>query len=162
LSRACAAFEPLPEDRAEATFAWLEARYGLAPAVFAGHRFWHRPGSPALWLAAVGLSPPPGDATIAVGLCAFRDPPPRGKPSTVFLQRFGRHATRQACDLEALAAARYLAGEDVGWPDPALRGWVVVRAGSLVLGRGWAEGGRIRNEIKRSWLQGQEEEGEWA
>lgn len=160
MSRASAAFEPLPAERAAAVLAWLAERYGFAPEVFAGHRFWHRPGSPALWLAAAGLEQPPGPQTVAVGLCAFRDPPPRGKPSTVFLQRFGRHATRLACDVAPEVAARYLAGEDIDCPDPALRGWAVVRSGGLVLGRGWAENGRIRNEIKRSWLEGQGEGGE--
>ncbi len=152
-----AAFEPLGESDVRAVLDWLDARYGLPAATLAGHRFWHRPGSPALWLAAAAVSPPRDARTLAVGLCAFRDPPPRGKPSNVFCLRFGAAATRQVCDLDGRApgaAMAYLSGEALSWPDREAHGWVIVRHGGLVLGRGHLSDGVLVGEMRRSWRAG--------
>ncbi len=156
--RDSAAFEPLEDAASGTVLDWLEARYGLPRATFAGHRFWHRPGSPALWIAARAVEPPRGDPrTLAVGLCAFRDPPPRGKPSNVFCLRFGAAATRQVCDLDAQdpgVGAAYLSGQALPWPDRDAHGWVIVRCGGVVLGRGHLNDGVLVGEMRRAWRAG--------
>lgn len=147
-------FEPLPAERADDVFTYLDDRFGLGRAVFAGHRFWHRPGSPALWIAAAALRPPAVGAVSGMGLCAFRDPPPRGKPSNVFFQRFGRAATRGVWELPEAHASAYLAGASLVVDDLSTRGWVLVRSGGQVLGRGWLERGCLKGELKRAWREG--------
>jgi hypothetical protein len=156
LSRGSVVFEPLPAGETEAVLAFLEARYGLPRAALAGHRFWHRPGSPALWIAAMEAEPPEQGRILSVGLCAFRDPPPRGKPSNVFCLRFGAAATRQVCDLDALppsASRAYLAGEPLPWTAGDVRGSVIVRCAGRVLGRGRVENGVLVGEMRRGWRE---------
>lgn len=156
MSRASAAFEPCPEAIAAPVLADLEARFGLGKAALSGHRLWHRPGSPALWIAAAGLTVPPAPQVQGIGLCAYRDPPPRGKPTTVFLLRFGSAATRGVLDVSPAEAERF--GPGTTYPldalAPPLRGYVIVRTGGpggRVLGRGYAADGRVLCEQKRSW-----------
>lgn len=139
---------------AGAVLGFLETRYGLGPEALGGHTLWHRPGTPALWIAARDVEPPTGRCTEGIGLCAFRDPPPKGKPTTVFLLRFGHLATRGVVEVDAASAEAF--GPDVELPlaDATLRGWVIVRHDGRVLGRGWASDGRLKCEQKRSWRGG--------
>jgi hypothetical protein len=153
LSRASAAFEPLPAAQAEAVLDHLEARFGLADAL-ADHRFWHRPGTPSLWLAHASLVPPPTLRTESVGLCAFRDPPPRGKPTNVFIQRFGHRATRGCVELPEALSGPFLQGDELSIADTESRGWVIVRVEGRALGRAWLEAGRLVGEMKRAWREG--------
>lgn len=153
MSRASAAFEPLPAAQAEAVVGYLDARFGLAAAL-AEHRFWHRPGTPTLWLAHAALVPPPTLRTDSVGLCAFRDPPPRGKPTNVFIQRFGHLATRGCVELPEALTVPFLQGEPLEFPDCAERGWVIVRVEGRALGRAWVDAGRLVGELKRAWREG--------
>jgi hypothetical protein len=148
--RVSAEFELYPE--AEALLAWLERKFGLPPATFAAHRFWHRPGHKAIWIAAADCVPPPGLRVEALGMLVARDPPPRGKPTSVFLQRFAAGATRNAYDLDDADAARFLAGE----PLPAKgdeKGYCVVRWRGRVLGCGQAAEGQVRSTLPRAWLE---------
>ncbi|MCK6572668.1 hypothetical protein L6V77_16395 [Myxococcota bacterium] len=156
MSRGSAAFEPLPADAAERVECYLEARFGLPRAALAGHRFWHRPGAPALWIAAADVVPPSTGQVLSIGLCAFRDPPPRGKPSNVFCLRFGAAATRRVCELDALpatATADYLAGVPLPMGDADVHGWVIVRCGGRVLGRGHLANGVLVGEMRRAWRE---------
>jgi hypothetical protein len=153
LSRASAAFEPLPAAQAGAVVAHLEARFGLAAALV-DHRFWHRPGTPSLWLAHASLVPPPTLRTESVGLCAFRDPPPRGKPTNVFIQRFGHLATRGCVELPAVLTVPFLQGDPLEVTETAERGWVIVRVDGRALGRAWLDAGRLVGELKRAWREG--------
>lgn len=154
MSRVFAAFEPHPE--ATSILEWFEWRFGLSADVFADHRLWHRPGSPAIWIAAVDCAPPPGfDGIVqAVGMIALRDPPPRGKPSSVFLSRFGARATRNVYDLDPGDAQRFLAGEPLAiTPRDEARGYCVVRGAGRVLGCGRISGETLYSEIPRSWRE---------
>ena len=147
--RAAAFFIPLPEP--EALLAWLDATYGLPADLFAGHRFWLRTDSGTLWLTDAGTVPPPGVRLDAFGLLAFRDAPPRGRPTNTFALRFGAHATKSVLELDVAASRALLAGEPVAVADATETGWRIVRGPGQVLGMGWVAEGQLRSELPRSW-----------
>ncbi len=150
--RASVAFEPVPDQAA--VLAWLEHRYGLSSAVFAGHRFWHRPGSPAIWIAAADCLPPPGLRLEACGLLMSREPLPRAKPTSVFLQRFAASATRNVVDLDTEGTGRFLRGETQPLPAGSEgRGFCVVRAAGRVLGCGQVTDGELVSLLPRAWVE---------
>lgn len=141
----------------EALLAWLDERFGLAAAVFDGFDWLQR--GRTTWLVRKGVWVPPVGVTpggeridqVSIGLAALRDPPPRAKPTSVFLQRFGMSATR---------SVHVLADAEV-WPflrrvpipcDPELRGYVVVRTEAQVLGCGCAREGVLTSEVPLAWL----------
>ncbi|MEZ4467195.1 MAG: hypothetical protein R3F60_33040 [bacterium] len=148
--RAAAFFTPWADP--EGLLVWLEATFGLPRALFEGHRFWLRSDSGTLWLADAATFPPPGVRLDAFGMLAFRDPPPRGRPTNVFALRFGAHATRSVLDLDAADARRLLAGEPVAVTDAGEAGWRILRGPGQVLGMGRVAEGALRSELPRSWL----------
>jgi hypothetical protein len=150
--RASAAFEPVPDQGA--VLAWLDFRYGLTADTFAGHRFWHRPGTPSIWIAAADCAPPPGLRLEAFGLLMSREPLPRAKPTSVFLQRFAATATRNVFDLDVEAAGRFLRGETQPLPAGSEgKGFCVVRAAGRVLGCGQATEGMLVSLLPRAWVE---------
>ncbi len=141
------AFEP-HADRA-GLLAWIEARFGIPPAAFDDFDLLRR--GKTTWLARRGVVPPTGVEVLAVGTAVLRGDPPRIKPTSVFLQRFGHLATRAVQTLPDEAVGRFLAGE--AFPaDDGLRGYVIVRTGTLVVGCGLARDGALTCQIPRAWL----------
>ena len=152
MSRACAGFERHPESDALGRF--LVERWGLPADCFNNHHFWHRPGSPAIWIAARDCSPPPALEPVVetVGMLALRHPPPGGKPTSVFLQRFGLLATRNVYRLSEVELARFIAGEPVAVePVDAARGYCIVRTRDAVVGCGRIDDGQLWCELPKSW-----------
>ena len=146
-------FEHHPESTA--IRAWLDDRYRLAPEVLDAYALWHRVGRPAIWMARRGVVLPVGPVVQAVGLMVMRKPPPSGKPTSVFLQRVGAHARRNAVDLEMDRVPDFLAGESLEVDAPEARGHVVVRCALGVLGCGWLEEGRrLVSQLPGSWVEG--------
>jgi NOL1/NOP2/fmu family ribosome biogenesis protein len=92
---------------------WAE-RYGIDPAVFAGHSFWER-GAGKVW--AFRDEGPSPVAVQGLGMTVLRTRQEHWKPTLEATQRFGRHATRNRIRLSNREAARFLAGEDqeIGW-----------------------------------------------
>ena len=128
----------------------------MSPEAFDDFTVWHRPGSPALWLARNGTQPPGGFEVCSVGLPMVRRPKRRhglldGKPTTVFLLRFGHLATRNVVVLNAADAIRFLRQEPLP-ATPDTRGYVVVRTADLVLGCGFVKEGTLNCEMPRAWL----------
>ena len=149
--RPVAHFEPHPE--APALLARLEAELGLGPERFAAYRFWRRTPQGSVWLAAADCAPPPGVAVDALGLLVYREPPPRGRPTSVFALRFGAWATRGVLDLEPAAAQAALAGELAVPCDTDGAGWRILRAAGRPIGWGWLKAGHVRPELPHAWLQ---------
>lgn len=145
-------FAPLPEPDVLAVFALLEGRFGLSREHLSAHRLWHRPGTPTLWVASADAEPPRGPRVEAFGLVLMRDPPPGGKPTSVFVQRFGHWATRNVYTLSDAQAQAYLRGEPVAVDavDDG-RGWAVARWGHIVLGRGFWRDGWLESQLKKTW-----------
>ncbi|MCB9540542.1 MAG: hypothetical protein H6704_30355 [Myxococcales bacterium] len=147
------AFEPYPE--APALIAWFGERFGIPAAVFADFAFWHRAGSPAIWMTAAAVTPPPGLGLEALGVMTLRKPPPAGKPTSIFLMKVGAHATRRVFDLDDATAARFLAREPISVDDTETYGHVVVRDALGVLGCGMLADGVLVSELPRSWTLGE-------
>ncbi len=147
---ACAAFEVLADPTPY--LRWLEERFGIAPSTFESYRWWRRRGARAVWIAARDVVVDAQWAVEAVGLVAFRKPPPRGYPTTAFVARFGGFATRRVAEVGDVEALALLRGAEIDWNSEPTAGPVVVRNASLgALGRGWIRSGRLTLELRREW-----------
>lgn len=132
---------------------WCADRFGIDPAVFAGHRFWRRAGTRVIRIAAARCEIPPGMLVDTIGMQVMRKPPPGGKPTSVFLQRFGASAHRNTYVLDPERAARFLRREALAIePVDAGHGYCVVRTTERVLGCGRVDDGVLYSEVPQSWL----------
>ncbi len=112
-------FDRLPATTAERTvegrvsraevLEYFEDRFGIPPATFDDHTFWEK-GAGKIWIYA-GESPSPVELE-ALGMTCLRTRQEHWKPTTDFVQRFGRHATDCVIDLTHEQARRFVAGED--------------------------------------------------
>lgn len=144
------AFERLdPTDTAQLV-AWMQTRYGIAPACVAAHQFWRRPAGKAIWIAAAAFEPPPHLSCEALGVMVARKMPPGGKLTSVFLQRFGQSATRNVVRLQGDRLARFLRREAV-FVGESPEGYQIVFAGERVLGAGFVTNGQLRSELPKAW-----------
>lgn len=149
--RASVAFEAYPDQAIVPN--WCHHWLGMAPATFAQHVFVHRPGAPAIWIVASVADVPRDPLPETAGLLVMRRAPPRGKPTSVFLQRFAGAATRNVYTLGSDDAARFLRRETLTvTPVDDGRGYCVVRTADFVLGCGRIEGETLLSEVPRSWL----------
>ena len=148
---ACADYEPLPDQ--ELVPRYCADRFGIDPAVFEGHVFWRPTGGRLIRIAARECVPPPGVALDSIGMQVMRRPPPRGKLTSVFLQRFAASATRNVYRLDAEQTARFMARESVPiTPVDDASGYAVVFGPDGVLGCGRIDGELLISEIPRAWL----------
>jgi NOL1/NOP2/fmu family ribosome biogenesis protein len=88
---------------------WWDDRFGVPPETFAEHSFWEK-GAGKIW-AFAGESPTP-TVVEGLGVTFLRTRQEHWKPTTVAVQRFGHHATRNVVDLSGREAKRFAAGED--------------------------------------------------
>ena len=149
--RASVAFEPYPDQEIVPNwgFFWL----GLDRGVFAESVFVHRPGSPAIWVTSKDAHLVGTPLPETVGLLVMRKPPPKGKPTSVFLQRFAAGATKNVYTLGPEDAERFLRREPVAIvPVDDQRSYCVVRTPAFVLGCGRIEGTTLVSEVPRSWM----------
>ena len=148
--RSTSHFERCPPEADAAVRAFLEGRFGLPASVLAHHTFWHRPGTPTLWLTTASASAPRGVRVEAMGLPALRDPLPGGKPTGAFLRRFGHDCRWNICLLSEDDGDRHLSGQSVAAPpiDDG-RGWCLVRTPTRILGRGFYDDGLVHSQIKK-------------
>ncbi|WP_247000894.1 DUF7122 family protein [Halosolutus gelatinilyticus] len=112
-------FDRLPETPSERTVEgrvsraevvdYFADRFGIPPETFDGHTFWEK-GAGKIWIYA-GDAPTPLEIE-AIGMTCLRTRQEHWKPTTDFVQRFGRHATECVIDLDREAAARFAAGKD--------------------------------------------------
>ncbi|MFC7215690.1 hypothetical protein ACFQO4_16575 [Saliphagus sp. GCM10025334] len=93
----------------EAVLEYFEDRFGIPPEMFEEHTFWEK-GAGKVWIYG-GESPSPAEIE-ALGMTCLRTRQEHWKPTTDFVQRFGRHATRCVVDLANEEATRFADGED--------------------------------------------------
>jgi len=96
-------------SRAEVIEWWVD-RFDLPADAFEGYTFWEK-GAGKIWIFAADL-PSPTDVE-GLGMTFLRTRQEHWKPTTNAVQRFGREATRNVITLDADAARRFLAGEDL-------------------------------------------------
>ncbi len=112
-------FDRLPETPTERTVAgrvsrrealdYFEDRFGIPPETFDGYSFWEK-GAGKIWIYA-GEAPAPIELE-SLGMTCLRTRQEHPKPTTDFVQRFGREATDCVIDLSREEAERFVSGED--------------------------------------------------
>ena len=112
-------FDRLPATDAERTVEgratrvdvveYFADRFGIAPETFDDYTFWEK-GAGKIWLYA-GEAPTPIEIE-AIGMTCLRTRQEHWKPTTDFVQRFGRHASECVIELDGEVARRFVAGED--------------------------------------------------
>lgn len=151
MSRVSGEFELWPER--ERTLGWLEWKFGMPPEAFDEWAIWHRPGVPSLWIAHRLTEPRPEAGIELIGLLFMRDPPPRGFPSTSFLQRFGHLARERIIDVPESDVVALVFRDPVPLTTEMDDGVVVVRGPHGVLGRGWVKAGQLTLDFPKSRRQ---------
>ncbi|RQG98443.1 DUF7122 family protein [Natrarchaeobius oligotrophus] len=112
-------FDRLPTTAAERTvegrasrrevLEYFGDRFGISPETFDDYTFWEK-GAGKIWIYAGEASSPV--EIEAIGMTCLRTRQEHWKPTTDFVQRFGRHASECVIELEPEAARRFVAGED--------------------------------------------------
>ncbi|WP_049921088.1 DUF7122 family protein [Halopiger djelfimassiliensis] len=112
-------FDRLPETAADRTvegrvsraqvLEYFADRFGIPPETFEDYTFWEK-GAGKIWIYAGEASTPL--EVEAIGMTCLRTRQEHWKPTTDFVQRFGRHATECVIELDDDQARRFAAGED--------------------------------------------------
>lgn len=132
---------------------WCENHFNISPTVFEGYTFWRRQNGKGVWITSPGFVAVEHPSVAAMGMLVMRQLPPKGKPTSVFLQRFGQTATRNVYDLEPEQVEIFLRRESVPvLPVDDKRGYALVRSGGQVIGCGRISGRTLISEIPKHWL----------
>ena len=112
-------FDRLPETPAERrvkgrisreeVLTYFEDRFGIPHETFEGYTFWEK-GAGKIWIYA-GEAPSPTEVE-ALGMTCLRTRQEHPKPTTDFVQRFGREASDCVIELSREEAERFVSGED--------------------------------------------------
>lgn len=134
---------------------YLEERFGIPCSVFDGYlllktvRSWHLFSGTGHLEQAVRLK------AVQAGLKAFARVGNFIKPTTRFVQIFGRHATRAVIEMDRSELRRLLAGERIATSLECGQGYVIlVVAGYGVAGLGLLVGGEIASQLRTRELAG--------
>lgn len=132
---------------------WCANHFGIDPLSFDSYRFWQRVDGRSIWITPVSFTLPNGVDLASVGMLVMRKPPPTGKPTSVFLQRFAKDATRNCYVLSEDQALAFLKREPMPiTPIDDGRGYAVVRTMDRVIGCGRIRGRQLYSEIPKHWL----------
>ena len=132
---------------------WCDWQFGIPHGVFRDHVFWHRPGFRNIWVAHKDCRPGDLREPHSIGLIATRRPPPRAKPTSIFLQRFAAEAAKNVYTLTEAESQDYLRRRTVRVePVDDARGFCVVRTVDYVLGCGRIDGDQLHSEAPKSWF----------
>lgn len=112
-------FDRLPETEVDRTVEgratrtavvdYFADRFAFPPETFDDYTFWEK-GAGKIWIYR-GEAPSPIEIE-AIGMTCLRTRQEHWKPTTDFVQRFGRVATECVIDLDRDEARRFAAGED--------------------------------------------------
>ncbi|WP_137288220.1 DUF7122 family protein [Natronorubrum halophilum] len=93
----------------EAVVDYFADRFGIPSGTFDDYTFWEK-GAGKIWIFA-GDAPSPVEIE-AIGMTCLRTRQEHWKPTTDFVQRFGRYATDCVIELERDQARAFASGED--------------------------------------------------
>ena len=149
--RAYEKFEPM--ENQSLVPRWCDNHFGIDQGVFRDYRFWQRCGGRGIWITPAGFQLPADLNLAALGMLVMRKPPPQGKPTSVFLQRFGGTAFRNVYVLTEEEALSFLKREPLSIKavDDA-RGYALVRTANRIVGCGRIADGLLHSEIPKHWL----------
>ena len=125
---------------------WCHWHFGMRLTTFKDYRFWQKIGRTEIWIAPKDNEPFALGCLVSFGMLVMRRDPPRGKPTSIFLQRFGSNASRNIVHLNDEQLAHYVRREAVEIEAKQLSyGDCVVAHGRQILGCGRYEDGYVRN-----------------
>ena len=125
---------------------WCEWRFGINRDVFGDYSFWQKVGRSEIWIAPRGNQPLVCGRLVSFGLLVMRRDPPRGTPTSTFVQRFGAHATHNIIDLSLAQLKRYVRREPIQIDKSLLSdGDCIVAHGQQIIGCGRFADGSLTN-----------------
>lgn len=130
----------------ETVLAYLESRFGLSQTLFSGFQFYSSakgriflgPVLPQLPFLSAGL------------LIARISPVGTIKPTTAFLQLFGRHITKNKVELSREQALLYLSGESFPIETTEADGYVLLTCRQQPLGCALLKNGQVKNMLPKA------------
>ncbi|MBS7641720.1 hypothetical protein KEJ40_00940 [Candidatus Bathyarchaeota archaeon] len=131
---------------------YLEERYGIPRSVFENYTFLVR-GKNSIWIysghpSILELIPNVSIAGIRALHLSIKK---TLKPTTIFLQVFGKYATKNVVELESEEeAVTFMSGGSIARYYDVEEGFVVVKFGSDVLGCGLYSNGVLRSKIPKT------------
>ncbi|MEE2758035.1 MAG: hypothetical protein VYA30_15360 [Myxococcota bacterium] len=126
--------------------AWCHWRFDMNPNTFRDYRFWQKVGQTEVWIAPRENEPFVLGCLVSFGMMVMRRDPPRGKPTSIFLQRFGAHARRNIIDLNRGQLADYVRRKAIQIEQPDLSdGDCIVTYGRQILGCARYADGHLNN-----------------
>ena len=139
-------FEPL--ERPEELLLWLEWRFGFRPEDFSDYAFWQKISGKGIFIAHNQAEPIHCGRLGGFGLMVMRRRPPRGKPTSIFFQRFGHLAVRNCVALSDHELDDYIRGVPIPRDahEDLSRGDCIVSVAGQVLGCGRFEDNLVRNQ----------------
>lgn len=135
---------PYRRDHPETYF---ESRFGIPRRAFSGYIFFTSGKGNSVWLAGREALIP-GVEPLFVGMRCLRLDV-NSKPTSAFLQHFGRHATRNVVSLGNEEAEVFLAGGEFEADLDASSGYVACGYRGDVLGCGLYERGVLRSRLPK-------------
>ena len=132
---------------------WCLNHFDIKPSVFDGYSFWSRQSGQSVWITAPGFEPVDHPNIAAMGMLVMRQLPPKGKPTSVFLQRFGETASRNVYVIDEASVIPFLKREALQ-VDPVddRKGYALVRTRDRIIGCGRLNGHLLISEIPKHWL----------
>lgn len=132
---------------------WCLNHFEIEPDVFEGYIFWRRQSGQSVWITAPGFEQVDHPNIAAMGMLVMRQLPPKGKPTSVFLQRFGQTASRNVYEIDEASVIPFLKREALQ-VDPVddRKGYALVRTRNRVIGCGRLNGRVLVSEIPKHWL----------
>ena len=132
---------------------WCWNHFGLPKDVFEPFRFWGRRPGKSIWIAPRNLVPVDHNETVSFGMLVMRKPPPKGKPTSIFLQRFGALAERNVYEISPELVTPFLMRLPTSVkPVDDKKGYAIVRSQGVVLGCGRIVGHELVSEVPKHWL----------
>lgn len=132
---------------------WCFNHFNILPQVFEGYTFWRRLSGKGVWITAPGFEVVAHPSVAALGMLVMRQLPPKGKPTSVFLQRFGQSASRNVYEINDADVLPFLERKPLDIdPIDDRRGYALVRTRDRILGCGRVKDGQIVSEIPKHWL----------
>ncbi len=131
----------------EKVFEYFEERFGISGKVFSGFRLY----SDQKGRVILGPRTIPLDKAISIGM-QIAHMNGSIKPSTNFLQMFGRHATKNIVEITKEQAQKYIKGEDIEFhvpPKSASEGYVLLKYLEFPLACGLLKGNKVRNVLPK-------------
>ncbi|MEM2740300.1 MAG: hypothetical protein QXQ29_05825 [Candidatus Bathyarchaeia archaeon] len=150
------------DDEVKRILSFLEEKYGFPRHIFDGYTFLVRGGN-SIWVfsghpSMLEMTPSVNAAGIRALHLSIKK---TLKPTTIFLQVFGRYATKNIVELRSEEeAVTFMSGGSIAREYNVEEGFVIVKLGDDILGCGFYSNGVLKSKIpktsrvKSEWFKG--------